>query len=174
PRVGRFQRYPDHRAARPRRADVRRLRRGPAPRRDGRPAQVRERRARGLRRGAVAPAVPRSDQRRREVAGEFLRGPNRVSRRGRGDGPRPGTCVTPLPLDSVHGEGDGFRPCSIPFREVPMPTRSWTRKLFARPVTRPIRKAPRRARPVLEALEDRTVPSTFTVNNPTDMPAAGL
>jgi hypothetical protein len=40
-----------------------------------------------------------------------------------------------------------------------MTTQSWIRKLFARPVTRPIRKRPHRARPVLEALEDRLVPS---------------
>src|SRR5262245_47293895 len=36
---------------------------------------------------------------------------------------------------------------------------SWIRQLFARPVTRPIRKAPARCRPALEALEDRALPA---------------
>jgi hypothetical protein len=40
-----------------------------------------------------------------------------------------------------------------------MTTRSWIRKLFARPVTPPIRKRPHRARLAVQALEDRTVPS---------------
>lgn len=47
--------------------------------------------------------------------------------------------------------------------------RSWIRQLFAPSVTRTIRKAPRRARPALEVLEDRWVPSTFTVNSTTDL-----
>jgi hypothetical protein len=38
-------------------------------------------------------------------------------------------------------------------------TRSWIRNLFARPVTRLIRKAPHRAGLVLDVLEDRFVPS---------------
>ena len=54
-----------------------------------------------------------------------------------------------------------------------MMTRSWIRRLFARPVTGTIRKAPHRAGPALEALEDRCVPSTFVVDNPTDTPVAG-
>src|SRR5262249_43723966 len=54
-----------------------------------------------------------------------------------------------------------------------MAMRSWTRHLFAPPVTRPIRKAPPRARPALEALEDRTVPSTFTVLNALDDGSVG-
>src|SRR5262249_34306909 len=46
--------------------------------------------------------------------------------------------------------------------------------LFAQRVTRPIRKRPlRRARPALEALEDRAVPSTFTVNNLLDDGSVG-
>jgi CSLREA domain-containing protein len=45
---------------------------------------------------------------------------------------------------------------------------SWIRNLFARPVVRPLRKRPPRARPALEALEDRTVPSTLTVNTTAD------
>ena len=49
-----------------------------------------------------------------------------------------------------------------------MMKRSWTRHLFTRPVGRTIRKAPHRVRPVLEALEDRWVPSTFTVNSTGD------
>src|SRR5215472_693350 len=46
-----------------------------------------------------------------------------------------------------------------------MSMRSWIRDLFARPSTRPIRKAPRRARLSIEALEDRTVPSVSVLNN---------
>ena len=49
-----------------------------------------------------------------------------------------------------------------------MTTRSWIRSLFTRPVTRTIRKAPRRARLCLETLEDRVVPTTFTVLNGLD------
>ena len=49
-----------------------------------------------------------------------------------------------------------------------MTKRSWIRNLFTRPATRPIRKAPPRARLAVEALEDRTVPSTFTVLNTLD------
>src|SRR5262249_24091338 len=41
-----------------------------------------------------------------------------------------------------------------------MTVRAWFRKLFARPVTRPI-KAPPRFRPALDALEDRLTPSTL-------------
>jgi hypothetical protein len=54
-----------------------------------------------------------------------------------------------------------------------MTTRSWIRKLFARPVTPPIRKRPHRARLALQALEDRTVPSTFTVTNLLDDGSVG-
>jgi hypothetical protein len=49
---------------------------------------------------------------------------------------------------------------------------SWIRNLFARPVVRPFRKTPFRARPTLEVLENRWVPS-IVVNNPTDTPVAG-
>jgi predicted outer membrane repeat protein len=49
-----------------------------------------------------------------------------------------------------------------------MKTHSWIRNLFARPVTRPFRKAPCRARPTLESLEDRCVPSTLTVTKSGD------
>ena len=49
----------------------------------------------------------------------------------------------------------------------------WIRHVFARPATRPIRKAPHRSRLALETLEDRWVPSTFVVNNPTDTSVAG-
>jgi hypothetical protein len=45
-----------------------------------------------------------------------------------------------------------------------MTVRTWIRKLFARPVSRPI-KAPGRFRPGLEALEDRLVPANFTIAN---------
>jgi hypothetical protein len=38
-------------------------------------------------------------------------------------------------------------------------TRSWIRKLFARPATRTVRKAPGRLRPPLETLEDRLAPA---------------
>ena len=54
-----------------------------------------------------------------------------------------------------------------------MRTRSWIRHLFARPVIRPFRKAPFRARPALEALEERWVLSPIVVTNPTDTPVAG-
>jgi hypothetical protein len=54
-----------------------------------------------------------------------------------------------------------------------MTARSWVRHLFARPVRRPFRKAPFRARPFLEALEERWVPSPIVVTNPTDTPVAG-
>src|SRR5438445_12315417 len=57
--------------------------------------------------------------------------------------------------------------------EFHMRTRSWIRNLFARPITRTIRKAPHRIRPALEVLEDRCVPSTIVVNNPTDTQVAG-
>src|SRR5262245_50408083 len=40
-----------------------------------------------------------------------------------------------------------------------MTLRSWIPQLFARPVTRPVRKAPARCRPAVEALEDRLVPA---------------
>ena len=40
-----------------------------------------------------------------------------------------------------------------------MTIRSWTRQLVSRPTTRPIRKAPARCRPALEALEDRALPA---------------
>jgi hypothetical protein len=49
-----------------------------------------------------------------------------------------------------------------------MTKRSWIRNLFARPGIGPIRKAPHRSRLALEILEDRTVPSTFTVMNTLD------
>src|SRR5262245_32934408 len=48
----------------------------------------------------------------------------------------------------------------------------WIRTMFARPVIRPFRKAPFRAHPTLEVLEDRWVPS-IVVNNPTDTFVAG-
>jgi Bacterial Ig-like domain (group 2) len=54
-----------------------------------------------------------------------------------------------------------------------MNTRSWLRNLFSHSATRPIRKAPRRTLLSLEALEDRTVPSTFTVTNLLDNGSAG-
>lgn len=46
-----------------------------------------------------------------------------------------------------------------------MTMRSWIRDLFNRPGPRPFRKALHRIRPFLEALEDRWVPSTYTVTN---------
>src|SRR5262245_46681739 len=50
---------------------------------------------------------------------------------------------------------------------------SWIRRLYTRPVTRTIRKMPRRARLGLEALEDRYCPSTFTVLNTQDDSSVG-
>ena len=46
-----------------------------------------------------------------------------------------------------------------------MTKHSWIRDLFARPVIRPIRRSPPRARPAVESLEDRSVPSRFVVAN---------
>src|SRR5262249_4310013 len=59
------------------------------------------------------------------------------------------------------------------YRRLPVMKHSWIRTLFARPVVRPLRKAQVRARPTLEMLEDRWVPSNIVVNNPTDTPIAG-
>jgi hypothetical protein len=51
---------------------------------------------------------------------------------------------------------------------------SWIQQLSHRPDGCTIRKVPPRARPFLEALEERCVPSaTIVVNNPTDIPVAG-
>ena len=55
-----------------------------------------------------------------------------------------------------------------------MTPRSWVRKLFARPTTSPIRRAKPQTRLGFEALEDRTVPSTFTVLNSNDTGAGSL
>src|SRR5262245_42378524 len=54
-----------------------------------------------------------------------------------------------------------------------MRTRFWIRNLFATRARHAVRKAPSRARQFLEALEDRCVPSTIVVNNPTDTPVVG-
>ena len=51
-----------------------------------------------------------------------------------------------------------------------MTKRSWARSLFARRVTRTLRKVPRRRRPLLEALEERSVPAVIT---PTVNPLLG-
>src|SRR5215468_10007441 len=51
-----------------------------------------------------------------------------------------------------------------------MTSRSWIRKLFARP-PRPARKAPARCRPAVEALEDRLAPAvTLSVSDPLPLP----
>src|SRR5262249_53458055 len=55
-------------------------------------------------------------------------------------------------------------------RRFPMTSRSWIRNLLARPT----RQAPARRRLTLEALEDRLVPSTFTVMNTSDSGAGSL
>jgi hypothetical protein len=47
-----------------------------------------------------------------------------------------------------------------------MMTRSWIRQLFARPVTRTIRKAPHRVRLTLELLESRLAPAAWTAIGP--------
>src|SRR5262249_35358515 len=47
----------------------------------------------------------------------------------------------------------------------PMTTRSWTRHLFARPATRPIRRTAARCQLRLEALEDRTLLSAYVVTD---------
>ena len=49
-----------------------------------------------------------------------------------------------------------------------MKTRSWIRNLFATRNRGPVRKPPYRRRLMLEALEDRMVLSTFTVNSTGD------
>src|SRR6516164_4058795 len=55
-----------------------------------------------------------------------------------------------------------------------MTTRSWIDKLFAcHPRQHTNRRGPRRVRLGLEALEDRRVPSTFTVNNLLDDGSVG-
>ena len=54
-----------------------------------------------------------------------------------------------------------------------MALRCWIRNLFARPVTRPIRKAPARCRPRLEALEDRLAPAAYHVTSLSDDGSAG-
>src|SRR6516164_4800316 len=54
-----------------------------------------------------------------------------------------------------------------------MTIRSWIRNLFDRSATRPIRKAPPRAPLAVELLEDRAVPSTFTVLNTLDDGSVG-
>src|SRR5262245_48070680 len=54
-----------------------------------------------------------------------------------------------------------------------MSQRTWIRNLFARPATRPMRKAPPRARPAVEALEGRLAPATFTVSRLADDALAG-
>src|SRR5947209_1075029 len=72
-------------------------------------------------------------------------------------------CVRACSLDCLSAYGGGQHAFLLP--EVVMTIRSWLRSLFTRPVTRPLRKRPPQARP---ALEDRTVPSTFTVLNTQD------
>src|SRR5262245_37040231 len=52
-------------------------------------------------------------------------------------------------------------------RRFPMTSRSWIRRLFAR-TPRTVRKAPARFRPCVEALEDRTVPSSVTLTPAAD------
>src|SRR5262249_44552470 len=74
----------------------------------------------------------------------------------------------------ARGRCPPFVPQTIPLREeIPMTVRTWVRKLFARPVTRHIRKAAARCRPHLEALEDRLVPAAFHVTSLSDHGSAG-
>src|SRR5262245_4172433 len=54
-----------------------------------------------------------------------------------------------------------------------MAVRSWIRKLFSSRTPRTLRKAPARCQPSLEALEDRLVPTTFTVSRLADDTLAG-
>src|SRR5262245_38483844 len=54
-----------------------------------------------------------------------------------------------------------------------MSMRSWIRDVFARTNSRPNRKPPNRARLLVESLEDRRVPATFTVTNTLDDGTAG-
>jgi hypothetical protein len=50
-----------------------------------------------------------------------------------------------------------------------MTVRSWFRKLFAHPVPRPVRKAPARCRPAVEALEDRTLLNGYQAATAADL-----
>src|SRR5262249_25678360 len=65
-----------------------------------------------------------------------------------------------------------YRRPLIAGRSFPMTLRSWIRNLFARPVTRPTRRPTRWL--TLEALEDRKVPSTFSVLHANDSGAGSL
>jgi Ca2+-binding RTX toxin-like protein len=53
-----------------------------------------------------------------------------------------------------------------------MTARSWIRRLFARPVTRPVRRAPARGRLRVEALEDRSVPASYSAATVPELIAA--
>ncbi len=55
-----------------------------------------------------------------------------------------------------------------------MMKRSWIRNIFARPVSRPMRKEPHWVRLALEALEDRIVPANYLVTNTNDTGAGSL
>src|SRR5262249_26230837 len=74
--------------------------------------------------------------------------------------PRPGRCVT---VASPHRCPPVRHAVTILLPEVPMTTRPWFRKLFARPATRPAREAARMARPRVESLEGRSVPSASPI-----------
>src|SRR5262245_5573245 len=50
----------------------------------------------------------------------------------------------------------------------------WFRRLFVRKPSAPAHRRPARCRPTLEALEDRLVPSTFTVMNTNDSGTGSL
>ncbi len=105
-----------------------------------------------------------------DAAGEFLRGPHREPRRRRGDGPCRGGRVTPLPLSLMPTkERSVLQPVSGVFMTMP----SWLRPFFPRSATRPLGKAPRCIRLGVEVLEDRRVPSTFTVLNTLDNTSPG-
>src|SRR5262249_55074091 len=65
----------------------------------------------------------------------------------------------------------GFSTRSTLFPESLMLMRTWIRSMFAHRVTRPIRRGPQQTRLALEVMEDRTVPTTFTVNSTGDLGA---
>jgi fibronectin-binding autotransporter adhesin len=74
--------------------------------------------------------------------------------------------------DTFHPSSFILHPSSFIFHpssgEFLMSIPSWIRSLFTRPAARTIRKAPRRARLSLEALEERWCPSTIVVNSALD------
>src|SRR6516225_5189939 len=66
----------------------------------------------------------------------------------------------------------GWQSLLLSARRLPMTTRTWIRRLFARK-PRTVRKAPPRRRPVVEALEQRLAPAAYVVSSGLDDGSAG-